>query len=68
MRKSECMRTRVCEKDHTRKRKIVHKKENVWRDARKRCHEEESEHEGAVKERVCCCRKGQKVTRKSARL
>ena len=43
MRKSECMHTRVCEKKHRRKREIVCKKENVWKGARKRWQEEESE-------------------------
>lgn len=49
MRKRECMHAKLCEKDHTRRREIVHKKTSVWKGARKRWEEEESEHEGMGK-------------------
>lgn len=57
--------TQECEKEHTRKREMVCKKENVWKGARKRWHEKDgmrkkASHEGMGKSK---CMVAGKATR-----
>lgn len=61
MRKRECMHAKLCEKDHTRRREMVCKKETVWKGARKRWQEEESEHEGVGKSERTVVRKATRL-------